>query len=282
MYTVTVYLYFSLVANEKKTVFTILSIILLSTMLFAQGEIEAMKAAERGDTVLSFIGTTDMHSNVWGYSYEDNKETNNNGMARVATFAEGIKKTNPNGTIMVDNGDTYQGTILSDDLYNKDKEAFHPISRAVNLIGFDAMVLGNHEFNFGLDLISTIESQLNFPVLGANVHKADGSEFVAPYVILDKNGVSSALNTEKLVAAKRNWESSQSIRDMLVEYITEKGTISPTCDNNWKITGVNLEASERAEIIAMVNDGKLEVPYSKSLNVNELKAEGVINNPQRV
>jgi 2',3'-cyclic-nucleotide 2'-phosphodiesterase/3'-nucleotidase len=78
------------------------------------------------------------------------------------------------------------------------------------------------------------------------------------------------------VAGKRNWESSQSIRDMLVAYIKEQGTITPEVDNNWSITGVDLSSPYRDEVIQMVNDGKLDVPYAKSLNIDDLKKAGVI------
>jgi 2',3'-cyclic-nucleotide 2'-phosphodiesterase/3'-nucleotidase len=63
---------------------------------------------------------------------------------------------------------------------------------------------------------------------------------------------------------------------MLVAYIKEKGTIYPKVDNNWKIVGVNLDSPYRNEVIKMVNEGKLEVPYGKSLNINELKKQGII------
>jgi 2',3'-cyclic-nucleotide 2'-phosphodiesterase/3'-nucleotidase len=87
---------------------------------------------------------------------------------------------------------------------------------------------------------------------------------------------SSGLKAQKLVAGKRCWESSNSIRDMLVAYIKEQGTLKPEVNNNWSIVGVDLSSPYRDEVIKMVNDGKLEVPYAKSLNVNDLKAAGVI------
>ena len=87
---------------------------------------------------------------------------------------------------------------------------------------------------------------------------------------------SSALKTQKLVEGKRNWESPLSIRDMLVAYIKEHGTIEPEVDNNWSIVGVDLNSPYRDAIIKMVNEGKLEVPYARSLNVNELKERGII------
>ncbi|MEA4859549.1 MAG: 5'-nucleotidase C-terminal domain-containing protein, partial [Sphaerochaeta sp.] len=87
---------------------------------------------------------------------------------------------------------------------------------------------------------------------------------------------SSALKAQKLVAGTKEWESPNSIRDMLVEYIKSKGVIQPKVDNNWKIVGVNLASPYRDQLVKLVNEGKLEVPYAKALNVNELKKQGVI------
>jgi len=87
---------------------------------------------------------------------------------------------------------------------------------------------------------------------------------------------SSALKAQKLVAGTKEWESPNSIRDMLVEYIKERGIISPKVDNNWKIVGVDLSSPYRTQVIKLVNDGKLDVPYGKSLNINDLKKSGVI------
>jgi 2',3'-cyclic-nucleotide 2'-phosphodiesterase/3'-nucleotidase len=87
---------------------------------------------------------------------------------------------------------------------------------------------------------------------------------------------SSALKAQKLVAGKREWESPNSIRDMLVEYIKEQGTIVPKVDNNWKIVGVDLSSPYRKQVVDLVNAGKLDVPYAASLNVDELRKQGVI------
>jgi len=63
---------------------------------------------------------------------------------------------------------------------------------------------------------------------------------------------------------------------MLVEYIKQQGTLVPFVDNNWSITGVNLASPYRDQVVKLVNEGKLDVPYAKSLNVDKLKAEGII------
>lgn len=87
---------------------------------------------------------------------------------------------------------------------------------------------------------------------------------------------SSALKAYKLVEANRDWESPRSIRDYLVEYIQEHQEISPEVENNWEIVGIDLASPYRDEIIQLVNEGKIDVPYDQSLNVNELLKQGII------
>ena len=68
------------------------------------------------------------------------------------------------------------------------------------------------------------------------------------------------------------------IRDYLAQYIQEEKIVNPEVSNNWKITGVDLEHPLRDEIIALVNEEQIPVPYNKSLNIQELEAAGIIAN----
>ncbi|MGN1021730.1 MAG: bifunctional metallophosphatase/5'-nucleotidase [Aristaeellaceae bacterium] len=150
-------------------------------------------ATAEGETTITILGTSDMHGNIWGYSYEDNAENSNKGMARLYTYIQQVRQENPN-TILIDNGDAIQGTIMTDDLYNKNPDQAHPMMAAMNFMGYDAMTLGNHEFNWGITTMKTILSQAEFPVLAANVRGADG-EFVtgAGWTILECAGVKIAV-----------------------------------------------------------------------------------------
>ena len=114
----------------------------------------AALAAGNGETHLTIIGTSDTHGNIWGYSYEDMKESTGDGLARVSAYVNQVRSENPN-TILVDAGDTIQGTIMTDDLYSKDT-ASHPVAAALNYMDYDAWTLGNHEFNFGVDTLKSI------------------------------------------------------------------------------------------------------------------------------
>ena len=149
--------------------------------------------AASGETHLTILATSDMHGNPWGYSYEDGKESENNGMARLYTYVQQVRAENPN-TILIDAGDDIQGTIMTDDLYNKTPEEPHPIMAAMNFMGYDAMTLGNHEFNWGIPTMLQILDQAEFPVLAANVLDKDGA-FVtgAGWTIVEKGGVKVAV-----------------------------------------------------------------------------------------
>ena len=81
------------------------------------------KEEEAGSTTITILGTSDVHGNLWGYTYEDSAETTNNGLARISTYVNEVKKTSPN-VLLIDNGDTYQGNILTDDIYRKTRMSF--------------------------------------------------------------------------------------------------------------------------------------------------------------
>ena len=169
---------------------TLLAGVMTAAMLLSL--VPAAMAAE-GEKHLTILGTSDMHGNIWGFSYEDNTETANNGMARLYTYIQQVRSENPN-TILIDAGDDIQGTIMTDDLYNKTPEEPHPVLAAMNYMGYDAMTLGNHEFNWGITSMQTILSQAEFPVLAANVTDAEGNYVTgAGWTIVEKDGVKVAV-----------------------------------------------------------------------------------------
>ena len=166
--------------------------LLASAALLASLLPAAFAAEAEGEKHITILGTSDMHGNIWGYSYEDNAETDNNGMARLYTYIQQVRAENPN-TFLVDAGDDIQGTIMTDDLYSKDT-ASHPVAAALNYMDYDAWTLGNHEFNFGVDTLKSILEQVDMPVLAANIKNADGSYFTgAGYTIVERGGVKVAI-----------------------------------------------------------------------------------------
>ncbi len=142
---------------------------------------------------LTILGTSDVHGNIWDWSYEDDAPADL-GFAKIGTIVKEERAKNPH-SILVDAGDNLQGTLLTDDLYSTDPEYLlkeHPVITAMKTIGYDSMSLGNHEFNFGLDLIRKVEEEAApvFPLLSANTYvKKTKEHFVTPYKIQDVDGV---------------------------------------------------------------------------------------------
>ena len=142
---------------------------------------------------LTVMGTTDTHGNVlnWDYfkdaEYDDSKH-NDVGLAKIATLVAGVRaERGTDRTLMLDAGDTIQGTPLSyyyariDPITGGSK---HPMVIAMNQIGYDAAALGNHEFNYGIDTLRTFESQCDFPLLSANtVDWTTGAPAFKPFLI---------------------------------------------------------------------------------------------------
>ncbi|KAJ2296596.1 hypothetical protein IWW55_005046, partial [Coemansia sp. RSA 2706] len=104
------------------------------------------------------------------------------GAARLATIVGQLRSGHPN-SLLFDAGDQAQGTLF----YTMGK--FNTTIKVMNQLGYDAMCLGNHEFDDGPDLLATFAQQLRFPVICANLDASSNVELntaVKPYVVIDK------------------------------------------------------------------------------------------------
>ncbi|MEV6318894.1 5'-nucleotidase C-terminal domain-containing protein [Streptomyces sp. NPDC051776] len=125
------------------------------------------------------MGTTDLHGNVFNWDYFtdkefDDKDHNDVGLAKISTLVEQVRnEKGRENTLLIDAGDTIQGTQLSYYYAKVDPITgaggpVHPMAQAMNAIGYDAAALGNHEFNYGIPVLRKFEEQCDFPLLGAN------------------------------------------------------------------------------------------------------------------
>lgn len=114
------------------------------------------------------------------------------GISRLGNYIMTAKEERPNEVVVVSAGDMFQGTGLS--YYNKGLS----VIEMMNIIGFDAMVLGNHEFDWGLDTIldycdgNEKNGEADFPILGANILLDDTNElpeYLDPYTVFERGGL---------------------------------------------------------------------------------------------
>ena len=159
---------------------------------------EYRPAASNTTVSLRILSTTDIHTNIMNYDYFQDKTVNSQGLVKVSTLIEEARAEQPN-TILVDNGDTIQGTPLGSykALVDKLEEGeVHPSIAAMNYLDYDAATYGNHEFNYGLEFLDEVTDDAAFPYISANIMDAQTKQHkYTPYVIIDKEVVDSEGNT---------------------------------------------------------------------------------------
>jgi 2',3'-cyclic-nucleotide 2'-phosphodiesterase/3'-nucleotidase len=157
---------------------------------------EAAQAHQGGGTTtyrLTVLGTSDTHGNVYNWDYYrdaeyDDSAHNDVGVAKLAALVNKLRAEATGPVLVLDAGDTIQGTPLA--TYYAKQEPItetgekHPMARAMNVLHYDAVTLGNHEFNYGLPLLNLWIRQLGFPALAANaISVKTGRPAFTPYVI---------------------------------------------------------------------------------------------------
>ncbi|CYV26204.1 bifunctional 2',3'-cyclic-nucleotide 2'-phosphodiesterase/3'-nucleotidase [Streptococcus suis] len=150
---------------------------------------ETSQPVEGQSVDVRILATTDLHTNLVNYDYYQDKPVETLGLAKTAVLIEEAKAENSN-IVLVDNGDTIQGTPLGNyksiiDPIEEGEQ--HPMYAALDTLGFDAGTLGNHEFNYGLDYLRKVIATAGMPLLNANVLDPTTKDFLyQPYTIIDK------------------------------------------------------------------------------------------------
>ncbi|PFR22312.1 bifunctional 2',3'-cyclic-nucleotide 2'-phosphodiesterase/3'-nucleotidase [Bacillus cereus] len=149
---------------------------------------------------LRILETSDIHVNLMNYDYYQTKTDNKVGLVQTATLVNKAREEAKN-SVLFDDGDALQGTPLGDYVANKindpknpvDPSYTHPLYRLMNLMKYDVISLGNHEFNYGLDYLNKVISKTKFPVINSNVYKDDkdnneenDQNYFKPYHVFEK------------------------------------------------------------------------------------------------
>jgi 2',3'-cyclic-nucleotide 2'-phosphodiesterase/3'-nucleotidase len=155
---------------------------------------------------LSVLATTDLHGNINPIDYFTDQSANR-GLAKIATLIRSARAANPNN-LLIDCGDTIQGTPLeyvyqtfvrtgrlpANLTFPGQPFEHDPMMLAMNSLGYDAMVVGNHEYNFGLKNLDRAREDARFPWLSANtILTGPGGKSFAPYFLKTVGGVKVAV-----------------------------------------------------------------------------------------
>ncbi len=166
--------------STRNWLLTVLAIVLISVPLSAQ------KSSRR--VQITVLGTTDTHGNIYPVDYYTDKP-DNRGLAKIATLVKRVRTENPN-VVLVDSGDTIQGTPLAYYHNKKNNKPPDPMMLSMNSMNYDSMTVGNHEYNFGLKVLEKARSEAKFPWLSANTYdKGTTKTHYKPYLVKVVDGV---------------------------------------------------------------------------------------------
>ncbi|MCM3766801.1 bifunctional UDP-sugar hydrolase/5'-nucleotidase [Neobacillus niacini] len=162
---------------------------------------------------LIILETSDVHGSIFPINYGTNQYADV-GLAKVASLIK-EERANNEHVLLVDNGDLIQGTPLSYHYAKINSHRPNPMIVAANEMKYDAAVFGNHEFNYGQNLLASAVKESSFPWLSANIVNGETGEpfFGKPYIVKHAGDVKVGilgLTTSYIP----NWEQPQHIEGM--------------------------------------------------------------------
>jgi len=139
---------------------------------------------------LTILHINDFHGRLLPYIVKSiSEKVPVSGAAYLAQMINEERSKNPEGTILLSAGDMFQGTPQSNIFRGE------PVVEIMNYLKFDAMAVGNHEFDWGQETLQKLSSISNFPYLSANIVDKDGKylPYLKPYVIIERKGIKIAV-----------------------------------------------------------------------------------------
>lgn len=136
---------------------------------------------------LRILATTDVHMQLTGYDYIQDRPGPGSGFAGIATLIHAARKQAQHqgrGCILVDNGDILQGTALADQLAQQPAASDHALVACLNDLKYDAIGLGNHDFDYGNAYLMGLAQHLNMPLVSSNLC-SDFTNYIKKVALID-------------------------------------------------------------------------------------------------
>lgn len=132
------------------------------------------------------VHTTDFHAAILGGATDRTTNRPIGGSAVLAAHIEQVRGAHPGAVVLLDGGDAMQGAAISNLVRGRS------VIDVMNAMRYDAMAIGNHEFDWGLDTLFARMSQARFPLLSANIYERSSGSRVAwavPYALIERDGL---------------------------------------------------------------------------------------------
>ena len=184
--------------------------------------LSAVSTAMAQEVNIKILGTSDIHGRVVPWSYGADVEDKSGSYAQIATYVKDVRKNNKN-VVLVDVGDAIQDNQV--DVFAKDKKYYkdHPIPKVLNEMKYDVFVLGNHEFNFGMEALDEILKDIKAKKLTANFYyKKNDKRYIDATTIIEKDGVKLGIIGLSTPMSAKFEEDTSNLKDMKFTSPTEE------------------------------------------------------------
>ncbi|MCM3783739.1 bifunctional metallophosphatase/5'-nucleotidase [Neobacillus mesonae] len=135
--------------------------------------------------VITLLETSDVHGHIYPTNYRGAGEKHL-GFAKLSDIIRKERMKDPS-LLLLDNGDLLQGTPFMYHYAKYDRSGVHPAAKLLNMLKYDAAIIGNHEFNYGLELLHSTMDNAECPYLSANIINQSDRQpaFGQPYQIFE-------------------------------------------------------------------------------------------------
>ena len=148
--------------------------------------------AEKKTVDFRIIHTTDIHGHFFPYDYINRKPLSGS-VARIASYVDSLRNIYGNKLLLLDSGDILQGQPTSYFYNFLNTQSPNIAASVINYMKYDAQTIGNHDIEPGHKVYDKWISEVQCPVLGANVLNTEKKCYLTPYTIIQRDNIKIAV-----------------------------------------------------------------------------------------
>jgi 2',3'-cyclic-nucleotide 2'-phosphodiesterase (5'-nucleotidase family) len=235
--------------------------------------LEVVYVVKPPDITLNFVDTNDFHGALIGATHSYSHGDIVGGLAWLGGYYDILRGLNPGGVVALDVGDMMQGTLDSNYFNGESTVA------GFNALGVEASALGNHEFDWGIDVLEERMAQADFPWLSSNIRYKDSGErpsWAHPYAFIEHKGIkigvigaslpSTGLITNPSITGNLDFTNPATEINALVDEVWAQGANFVVVIAH--LGGFSPDYGEAAELANALNPAKVQLLFTGHTHSN--------------